>query len=87
MRKIIVFETPITIDQNGTKLTIESIAGEVQYRNGHTRFRPDIRGLEGYVDLEIPEAEEQVITQAMESATVKKRVVKDEVEIIEDIKK
>ena len=29
MRKTIAFETPITIDQNGTKLTIESIAGEV----------------------------------------------------------
>ena len=90
MRKTIAFEKPIMIDQNGTKLTIESIAGEVQYRNGHTRFRPDIRGLEGYIDLEIPEQEEQVITQAMEQVTVRKRVktvVKDETEIIEDIKK
>ena len=86
MRKIIVFETPITIDQNGTKLTIESIAGEVQYRNGHTRFRPDIRGLEGYIDLEVPEAEEQVIIQAMESATVRKRVEAVK-EPIEEIKK
>ena len=68
MRKTIVFETPITIDQNGTKLTIESIAGEVQYRNEQTRFRPDIRGLEGYINLEIPEQEEQAINDAMEQA-------------------
>lgn len=87
MRKTIVFETPITIDQNGTKLTIESIAGEMQYRNGHTRFRPDIRGLEGCIDLYIPEQEEQVITQAMESATVRKRVGVVKPEPIEDTTK
>ena len=87
MRKTIVFEKPITIDSNGTKIVIESIGGEVQYRGNRTQFRPDIRGLEGCIDLEVPEAEELLITQAIESATVKKRVAKDEAETIEDTTK
>ena len=56
----------------------------MQYRGNRTQFRPDIRDLEGYVDLEVPEAEEQVIIQAMESATVRKRVEAVKLEPIED---
>ena len=84
MRKTITFEKPIRLDQNATKIIIESIGGEVEYRGNRTQFRPDIRGLEGYVDLEVPEAEEQVIIQAMESATVRKRVETVKLEPIED---
>ena len=72
MRKIITFENPITVDQDGTKLTVESVAGEVQYRNGKTSFRPDFRGLEYYINLQIPEEEESVIKQAVESASVRR---------------
>ena len=72
MRKTIVFDKPITIDQDGTKITVESVAGELPYRNGRTSFRPDFRGLEYYIDLQIPEEEAQTIKQAVESASVRR---------------
>ena len=78
MRKTIVFGKPITIDQDGNKLTVESLSGEIRYAGDIVRFRPDIMDLQGYIDFEIPEQEEQQIRTAISHATIQRRVVKTE---------
>ena len=79
MRKTITFEPPVIIDENGTKITVESVSGRIVIGSNGARFIPDVAGLDHYIKFEVPQEQEQAIVQAVEAVTVRRAEPKSEI--------
>ena len=87
MRKIITFDPPVTIEENGTKIIVKSLGGNIRFVNENAEFQPDIMALKNYIKFEIPESQQAQIKQRMEAVTVQRVEIKDRITEEEPITK